>query len=585
MEGSNRNQNSNKISLSISLQRLILGIIFVTVISFLVSSYIIIERERMDYARRESDSILKTVSNSISSNIGNYRELSRLIMTEEHLLKFLRADSDSVDISMINDARYGIMSILNVKEGVDTVIIIREDMILVSTNRFTYKFNKDLMETQEWRKNIYDGKGRAVVSLHTFGVAQKTIQYPVVSIGRAIYDIDSQERTGILIMNISASVLNRILNALPHNDICIMGTDGSYLAGNREYTKYYDEAFLSKEIVHKGEGAGRNGILVSGCKVENMPIVLIRVSPYGDEGIPFRMLYVLIALMLIFILVAAYVGVFIRNNLTKPVYELSDSMENNRQSGELKKIDVSMPYSELELLEGDYNRLIDHVNELIDKLIEKEKTLQNSQMRVLQEQIKPHFLYNSIETIGFLALDAGAENVHDALETLGSFYRNFLSKGGREIPLSREIKIVKDYLSLQRLRYGDIIQDVYNIEEGTENFIVPKLILQPLVENSIYHGIRLKGEPGVISISSSLKEGELHLLIRDTGVGMEQDIINKVLSTDRSARPGEADESFGLWGTIERIRMYCGRDDVVNIRSEIGEFTEIEIIIVNQIED
>jgi len=208
-------------------------------------------------------------------------------------------------------------------------------------------------------------------------------------------------------------------------------------------------------------------------------------------------------------------------------------------------------------------------------------------MRVLQEQIKPHFLYNSIETIGFMALDAGADKVHDALETMGSFYRNFLSKGGREIPFSREISIVKDYLSLQKLRYGDIIEDEYDIPAEAEYFIVPKLILQPLVENSIYHGIRLKGEKGMISISAYVDEiegeeypeRELHIVVKDTGVGMDQDKIDKILSAEEKDRPQEADESFGLWGTIQRIRMYTGKKDCVKIESEQGEYTRIEITI------
>ena len=321
------------------------------------------------------------------------------------------------------------------------------------------------------------------------------------------------------------------------------------------------------------------GVLVSGCQVKDAPIVIIRVSDFGKEGIPFRVIYVLLFLLVILVSLAFYTGSVIRKHITDPVFELSSAMEKNRASGQLDKIDVAVSSSELELLEGDYNNMIDHVNELIERLMENEKTLQKAEMRVLQEQIKPHFLYNSIETIGFLALEAGAGNVHEALETMGSFYRNFLSKGGRDIPLSREVKIVKDYLSLQKLRYGDIIEDEYDVTPDTENCIVPKLILQPLVENSIYHGIRLKGEKGLISIKSFRSETDLHIIVRDTGVGMKQDQIKKILSFEKKDRPAEADESFGLWGTIERIRIYTGYQDAVRIRSEEGEFTEIEIII------
>ena len=571
-------KNRGEVSLSLSLKKLIFEVVLVAIASFLVSTTIITERERRDYSKRDSDNVLKTLSSNIASDVEKYTSISRLIMIESRVTDFLRADAEKVDIGMINDARYGIMDILNATEGVDSVMVFREDMIMVATNRFTYNYDYDLMNTEEWSRDIYDGRGKAIVSLNSSGIAEKSDGRPVVTIGRAINDIDSQERTGLMMLNISSTVLENMLNKLGYNNICIMGTDGTFLAGNRGYKEYFDDAFLGKTIKHRNIRLNGEDVLLSGCKIEGLPIVILRVSPYGREGIPFRMLYVLLFLLVVFTAMAVFVAIFIRKNITDPIFGLSGAMERNKRSGELKKIDVEVPYSEFSMLEGDYNSMIDHVNELFEELVEKEKNLQKAEMRVLQEQIKPHFLYNSIETIGFMALDAGAGNVHDALETLGSFYRNFLSKGDREIPLSREICIVKDYLSLQKLRYGDILEDEYDISEDTESFIVPKLILQPMVENCIYHGIRMKGEKGTIKITARLEEGELHLIIRDTGVGMDSDQIEKIL-TSKSNTYEQNSSSFGLWGTIERVRYYTGREDVVRIRSEIGEFTEVEFII------
>ena len=571
-------RKSREDSLSASLKRVILSIAEVATAAFLVAMYVVVQKERIEYTKRESDSVLKTLSNNIFSEIKNYTEISRIIMTDERLVEFLRADSVAVDIGMINDARYGIMDILNVKEGVDCVMVFREDMIMVATNRFTYKYDYDRMNEEEWRKDIYEGKGKAVVSLHSNGIAEKLDNKPMVTIGRAVYDIDSQQRTGLMMMNISTIVFDRILGKLGYGDICIMGKDGSFLSGNRNYTQFFDEMFFSENIYSMDTVFDKEKVLVSGCSVGNLPIVIIRVSPYDKEGIPFGMVYVLLGLLIVFIILASFVGWFIRKNITTPVFELSESMEKNRESGELKKIDVSVPHSEFEMLKGDYNNMIDHVNELIATLIEKEKVLQKSEMRVLQEQIKPHFLYNSLETIGFLAMDAGADNVHDALETLGRFYRNFLSKGGREIPLSREVMIVQDYLSLQKLRYGDIISDEYDIAPETENCIVPKLILQPLVENSIYHGIRLKGEEGTIRVSSKMVDGRLNITVRDTGVGMSRQQIDMILSAETDSEVSQSD-SFGLWGTIQRVRIYTGRRDVVQISSEVGEYTEVTFVL------
>ena len=99
-------------------------------------------------------------------DVRKYIELSRLVMTEDRLVEFLRADADRVDIGMINDARYGVMSVLNVTESVDGVMIFREDLIMVATNRFTYNYDYELMNSDEWRKDIYDGRGSAIVTLN-----------------------------------------------------------------------------------------------------------------------------------------------------------------------------------------------------------------------------------------------------------------------------------------------------------------------------------------------------------------------------------------------------------------------------------
>ncbi len=528
---------------------------------------------------RESDNVIKTLSNNISSDIDKYKSLSRLIMTEQKTIKFLRSEPDYIDIGMINDARYAIMDILNVTEGVDSVMVLRDDMIMVTTNRFSYRYNYELMNSDTWKTNIYAGLGKAVVSLNSYSVASKNDGTPMVTIGRAIYDIDSQQRTGILLMNISPRVFENLLVSLGYDDICIMGTDGTFLAGNKEISRYYKLNQNVLPIKHKNVRKGGKNMLLTSGRIEGLPIVILKLSPYGSASRPSRMIIILLLLLVIFIGLTVYIAMFIKKNITEPVMELSASMDENRRSGELQKIDVSVPNTELDILENDYNSMIDHVNELIDKLMEKEKNLQKAEMRVLQEQIKPHFLYNSIDTIGYMALDAGADNVHGALETLGSFYRNFLSKGEKEIPLKREVWIVKDYLAIQKLRYGDILDDEYDIAEETKDLIVPKLILQPLVENCIYHGIRPKGEKGTIKVSSYLEDGKLHISVRDTGIGMSDEQIEKILTSKKKEAEELDQESFGLWGTIERVRYYTGKEDIVSIKSEVGEFTEIEFII------
>lgn len=572
-------------SLSSKLRRVLVGIVFILLLTSLISITVIMRKERRSYAIRESEGILTGLTNNIFSEIERYKELSRLVMVEEKLVVFLRAKSKDVNVGMINEARYGIMNILNVTENVDSVFIFREDGQYLSTalpsNRNAYRVDQEKMGEDAWREKIVSIKGNAVISVNGDQALFRTNHKPLITISRAIYDLLTQKRTGIMMMNISDSLLERMVSEEMRDRLCIMGTDGTFLAGNEELTNDYMTEFESQTPVHRIVAKGTRRVMISGRQVEGMPIVIMYASEMDGGTVHLETVYLFGGILVIFLISVAIAGIFIAKYITGPVFRLANAMEENRQEGKLEKIDAGMPPNELGMLEEGYNNMIEHVNELIGRLIEKEKTLQKAEMRVLHEQIKPHFLYNSLETIGYLAMDAGAENVYTALETLGSFYRNFLSKGDKEIPLKREICIIQDYLSLQKLRYGEILHDEYDIAEDTENCIIPKLILQPLVENSIYHGIRLKGEEGTIKISSRLENDELHIIVRDTGVGMEQEMIDQMLAagnTDGKKRE-ELSESFGLWGTIERIRCFCDKEDVVQIRSEVGEYTEIEFIL------
>ncbi len=545
----------------------------------LLSGFFVIRMERQEYVLNESKEILSVLSDNIYTNIQRYTELSRLIMTDSRVVSFLRADGSKVDQRLVDNARYGAVGVLNVTEMVDSVFIFRDDMRYTANKRSSYSLDFEKIESESWQNKIIEQKGKAIVSLNGNDAVFRIDGSPVISICRAIYDVDTQERTGILLMNFSTSMFEQRLEKINTPDICIMGTDGSFIAGNRKLKDYYDNDYDTGEYIYEIETVKNEDMLVSAVKIPDMPMVILSVSPIRRGIVPNMTIAVMVGVLMLVLGMVFVISSFITKNITTPLFEISTSIESNREKGVLEKVTVDVTNNEIGMLEDSYNNMVDHVNELFNKLLEKEQAIQKVEMRVLQEQIKPHFLYNSLETIGYLAMDAGAEKVHSALETLGSFYRIFLSKGSREIPLKNEITIIKDYLSLQKLRYGDIINDEYDIAENTKEWIIPKLILQPLVENSIYHGIRMKGEPGVIKISSHIEEDGLHIIVRDTGVGMSPEKIEEVLNTEKPQVTEDSERSFGLWGTIERIRYYCNRDDVVKIRSEEGEYTEIEFIL------
>lgn len=560
--------------------RVLEGSIILFAVAFLLALIIIVGRNVRDNNISKSDTLLNSVSGSISANMLTYKDISRLVMLNDAVTVFLRADE--VDSGLRNDAKYGVMDVIIVCSGVDSVFIFRNDRAYMNTGRGEYFVDSELMEDSSWQNTVLSLRGGALVTLNGNGAITRRNGTPIISIGRAIYDINTQKQVGLMELNISTLMLEQIVQGQEAEIVSIVAEDGTYLAGDEELAKLYTPEYYTNTIVHNNKKLGKRRTMVSGVQVDDMPFVVMCATSQKMTSIPVETVLVMAIILAAFSIAFGMSATFVTNNITKPVNELSNAMEETRKTGYLQKIDVNLPKNELGNLAENYNSMIESLNELFKELIEKEKSVQKAEMRVLHEQLKPHFLYNSLETISYMAFDAGAKDVHEALETLGSFYRNFLSKGEREIPLKTEINIIKNYLSLQKLRYGDIINDEYDIAEDTLELRIPKLILQPLVENSIYHGIRLTGEPGTITVRTRLEGRNLHIVVHDTGIGMTQEAIDRVLSFEPSENTEESKHSsFGLKGTIERIRYYCNNDDVVTIRSEVGEYTEIELVISN----
>ena len=561
------------------MRRVVTMSLLILMVAFLISFIVILVKERKDNEAKDAVTVLNSVQSSIESAMRSYVEISTLVMINQDVRDFLNAED--VDEGITNDARFSTLNTTSVCDNVDSVHIFRDDRKYVQTSKEKYDIVWGRMDETSWKAPIQRERGGAIIKINGNGALYNKNHKPILTICRDIYDINSQERIGILLMSISNSLLESIVNAQTNNKICIMGDHGLFMTGDEELSKYYGADFTSEQIFSKSAVIDGHHGTISGYQIPNMPLVIMCFTSSGIGAMSLASALCLALLVASFIVALLLAGSYISSHITHPIVELTGEIEKTKESGWLEKVNTELPENEIGTLGESYNKMIEHLNELFASLIEKEKTIQRAEVRVLHEQIKPHFLYNSLETISALAIDAGATDVHSALETLGSFFRNFLSQGAMEIPLEKEIRIIQDYLSLQKLRYGDIIQDEYEVSDEASQAIIPKLILQPLVENGIYHGIRQKGEPGLIQIRAWMDSKDLHILVKDTGVGMPQETINHILGTKWVARNQDEQEKpgFGLSGTIERVRYFCGREDVVRIDSVAGEYTEIEFFI------
>lgn len=547
---------------------------------FILSFRVMLRRTNNDFRTKASETAVNNVVSNIESAVDTYNYISRLIMVNERVVSYLHADN--ANKSMSYEARMGMYEILNMYTDIsyiESVYIFRLDGNYANTGKGEYVIDTNV---EEWER-ILEAEGGKVISVNGNGMMKKTDGKPALTFARAIYDIYTQKRIGVFVMNISSSSFNEIMELQKNSEICILDEKGTYLCGNREVGALYQDEFHSEELISKSIRYQGMRSSIAGKKTLNSLVVLC-CNASKSSVLPLEIIFAMLLILTAFLCATVLYAVYIRSEITKPIFLLDKAMERTKSSGWLKRIEEEMPENEIGRLAESYNSMIDYLNELFERLLKEEENMRNAEMRVLQEQIKPHFLYNTLETISYIAMQENATEACDALETMGSFYRNFLSKGNREIPFEKELRITRDYLSLQKLRYGESFTDEYEIEDDALDRMVPKLILQPLVENCIYHGVRLKGELCLIRITARMIQDELHVWIYDTGVGMSEEQIAKVMSTEKCEEqdPISVQGGFGLAGTIDRIRYYCNNEEVVRIRSEVGEYTEIELRIPNR---
>jgi two-component system sensor histidine kinase YesM len=219
------------------------------------------------------------------------------------------------------------------------------------------------------------------------------------------------------------------------------------------------------------------------------------------------------------------------------------------------------------------------------KNVQKQKRI--AELKALQAQINPHFLYNTLNAITWQAADQGASEISILANSLGKFFRLSLSKGNEVISLKDEIEHVRSYLDIQRIRYKSKLNYQIHVDHELLGISTIKLILQPLVENSIYHGIKLKEQEGQINISFSKHIEDngitvIKMCVEDNGIGIEDDklkSINECLMEGNSIQK----EGYGIYNVNERIKLYYGDTYGLMFESKFGEWTRATIIIPTRI--
>lgn len=300
---------------------------------------------------------------------------------------------------------------------------------------------------------------------------------------------------------------------------------------------------------------------------------------------------IILVIFLIAVLLLSILFFFITYNITQPIKKLIFFM-NHLKSGSIKDLKKKVQLegsSEINILEYEFNSMMKEINDLTHRLFETSSKLyeaeiekEKANLAFLRSQINPHFLYNTLEVMKGISLEEGVEKLYEMTKALALIFR-YSVNGSSIVDLGEEIKIIQAYVRIHVIRFGDRIEANYDFPDPTRSAKVFKMILQPLVENAIYHGLEPKRGKGALWIGSKTEKGNLYIWVKDDGVGMEAEKLKNIKtrlseSNGRNQEDSKAD-SIGIYNVNNRIKLTYGVEYGLCIESEKDKGTEVRITI------
>ena len=304
--------------------------------------------------------------------------------------------------------------------------------------------------------------------------------------------------------------------------------------------------------------------------------IAAEIASTGRMSISLKKAIAATAILELFVVLTA---ILLRNRFMKKTADFVRQPIENLEKGTEKLADgtldariIATEVTELRNLTTQVNTMADRLESMMKKSVEDERNLRKAELRTLQAQINPHFLYNTLDAIVWKAEAGDKGEVIALTSALSDFFRISLSSGADWIPISQEKKHIEGYLKIQQTRYRDIMRYEIDMPDEIGQFYILKLLLQPLVENALYHGVKIKRGGGTIKVSARLEGDQLYFSVRDTGVGMSAEQIENLKERMKKGQLSVSEKAggFGVVNVNLRIRLYYNQPEGLKIESGPG---------------
>lgn len=574
--------------LNVSLRtRMLLSNIVVALIPFLifsiVSGFVFLDHAQKT-AEEHSVQLIHQVSNSMDVYVETIEKMVNYIQLELQDTPFFTMETEDAPgwESETDYIRSVLENVANSHREVAGIFIATKEDLYVSTGMS--RISRDPFQNERWYREASENPeeiqlisvvtGRNIVTNRSYSIDD------VFSLAKAVQDPETGEVLGVILLDIRHDIIQSSINGVT------IGEKGFVFVMDQEDNIVYTPV---NGIVYRVNPKWVKAMEPMSVQIQGGSYqIRSELSPYTgwrtvgvfsmDEVMSSvnTIVYILFTCVIISLVLVVIVSFKFSRTLTNPIFKLKRLMKQ-AESGDLTVRFNFQHNDEIGELGQSFNHMIARIDQLIQMVYVEQENKRTAEMKSLQEQIKPHFLYNTLDTISWMARDYDAEDIVRLVDALTNMFRIGLSHGKDIITVKEEITHVSNYLYIQKIRYKDKLNYVIHVDESLYAIEVPKLILQPLVENAIYHGVKAKRGGGTITITG-VPEGEnLVFTVQDNGAGMPQEKVEELNRRMSERSVLDEKKSFGLFYIRERIQLCYGKGYGVHVESTLGEGTRVTI--------
>jgi len=527
---------------------------------------------------------INQVNINAENQLKNTENIINLITANSQVMDFFRSIQDnSIEVQNLRMAgiRSFLANITQTNNSIYGITLLNKYDNLLSNEM--YRVMDDMLVDEAWYKQAIEQPDQVVIIGHPFNrnlSYYKSISADVIiSQIKAVLDINGNI-LGVVLIDLKQQVFEEMqktvkLGKTGFTFIIDEKGDVIYSPVNEIVPRLRMEWFSNATApIFKKYIAGQNYqfIFSTSAYTKWITIGVFSLNELMQQVVNVR--YYIIIVVTVMAILVIIVSVILSSSVVKPIRKLRHLMRD-AENGDLSVKFHSKSADEVGQLGNSFNAMIVKINDLINLVYKEQQYKRQAELITLQAQIKPHFLYNTFDTINWMALKYGAADIVELVNSLTSLFRIALSKGDEIIRVWEEIEHVRTYLVIQRIRYEDLLDYEIDMHSNVKMLYVQKLILQPIVENAIYHGIKNKKNGGKITISAYADERFLYFIIKDNGKGMTKEKVeelNNAMKMDNTKKLG-----YGLFNVNERITLSYGKDYGVSFESVEGEGTKVTI--------